>query len=56
MDINIIKEKAREYANGIHGITHKRTASVDFAKGAQFVLENGGMQKKILHHWTQECL
>lgn len=40
MDINIIKEKAREYANGIHGITHKRTASVDFEKGAQFVLES----------------
>ena len=40
MDINIIKEKAREYANGIHGITHKRTASVDFEKGARFVLES----------------
>lgn len=32
--------KAKEYADGIRGLTHKKTASVDFEKGAQFVLES----------------
>lgn len=40
MNKDIIKMKAKEYADGIRGLTHKKTASVDFEKGAQFVLES----------------
>lgn len=34
-----IKQKAKEYAESIHGLTHKKTAPIDFEKGALFVLE-----------------
>lgn len=40
MNKDIIKMKAKEYADGIRGLTHKKTASVDFEKGAQFVLDS----------------
>ena len=37
-----IKDKAREYGETVHGLTRKKTAPVDFEKGAMFIIKHFG--------------
>lgn len=38
IDIRAVEEKAKQYAESVRGLNHRKTAAPDFVKGAEFVL------------------